>query len=218
MSVSATVTSYSMSADMQSPEIIVVDDTPVKIASGIGVPRKFVALFENNDRPRSILEIEVRDGKPRVVRLTIEAGDDHLTTSNTRLPLTGELLPAAVAKASFSHRGKGLRDQVTRKVSQEEIEQMGDAVIGPMNVVGRVRQHLGAYQASAYGSQTRTGRPRENDPEELAAVVAAYERRQKIVDVVDDCPWLKPWSARRRVERCVELGLLPAKDDDDGTR
>lgn len=154
-----------------APRIEVIDGAQVSLSSRVVIPRRLRAHFEG-DRA-VVVEIEMIDHRPVVRSVTIGSDADDLGSNDLRLPLTGELVPAAVRAACWTLLAGPTGDD-TQRLVPHRIRPGEVGMIGPIRAVARTRQDLAAYERSAKNSMPRKrGRPQllvsQDELEEIAA-------------------------------------------------
>ena len=167
------------------------------------MPSRFIATFRSD--PSVEIEIEYVSRVPQVRSVRILSESRHLATKDLRLPLQSELLPRAIRAACVSLVA-GDPPRGGRRMRKVEVKPGETENFGAISVVARVASHAGKYQQAA---EPRRGRPPAGDDlDELRAVAAAYGQHGSVSDVLINVGCMSRSTAKRRVVRARELGLI----------
>lgn len=192
-----------------APDVEILDPEPVPISSTVLMARRVRVRFERT--PPVTVEIEVVDWRPVIRSVTIGSDDDNLRSADLRVPLTGELLPAAVRAAV---RATGASVFLGPPMSKTERRAPGSVkpgqvgVIGPPRLVARRPEELDTYdQAASAAAPRKRGRPPKVIPRaELEEIAATYSETRSYPETAAR-HGMSVATARRRVQKARDVGL-----------
>lgn len=189
-----------------APRIEVLDAAQVSLSSKVVMPRRIRAHFDR--APAVAIEIEVVDRTPIVRTVTIWSESNQLVSNDLRLPLSGELLPAAVRAACSTVLFGPTPDEAYDIVVPEGVEVGEAGLIGPMRVVARIRRDRDKYgRAAADSLLQKRGRPAKQIPTaELKEIAATYKKTGSFTKTASKHDMSRS-TARRRIMKAREEGM-----------
>lgn len=188
-----------------NPRIEVIDAAQVSLSSRVVIPRRLRAHFDGD--PPAAVEIEMVHHRPVVRSVTIGSDADDLVSNDLRVPLTGELVPAAV-RAACSTLLAGPPGDDTQRLVPHRIQPGEVGVIGPIRVVARTRQDLASYARSAKNSMPRRrGRPPLSVTHDELEEIAGTYREVRSFAKTGALHNMSTSKARRRIQQARAAGI-----------
>lgn len=198
-----------VAVEENSPRIEVLVSTPVPLSSTVVMAQRVRAHFDRS--PAVTIEIEVVDWRPVVRSVTISSDHDSLTSSDLRVPLTGQLLPAAI-RAAVRATGAGVFHgpafTKTERALPDGVQPGQVGIIGPPRFIGRLPRDLDRYdQAAAEAAPRKRGRPPKKISRATLEEIAATYRETGSYPETAARHDMSVATARRRIQKARNEGL-----------
>jgi hypothetical protein len=186
------------------PKIRTLDKERIELTDTTMIARRFVATFP--DEMSTTMEIEMVAGHPMVRRFQVSSAHEDLAERPLRPAINGKLLPAAVRAACYSRIDRLLTG---RTGHPRQAPRTGVAVIGPIQLLGRVHSQADNYdQASKQSLPRRPGRPHLSPEQlDLEKVAETYKANNSLTKTANAL-FLTKSTAHRRVKAARLAGLL----------